>query len=103
MLFRSSSEIIILPYRRITMSAVLSDVVGMAKPCICSELPAFREYTKGRALFFKPGDHEALAGQIILLLENRKLQETMISELRALAKEYDWKNVARSTLRLYKK
>jgi len=99
--FFCTSDIIILPYRRITMSAVLSDVVGISKPCICSKLPAFEEYTKGKALYFEPESHEQLAEQIIRLLTNNKVKHEMINELKKLAREYSWKNVAKLTLDYY--
>ena len=99
--FFYTSEIIILPYRRITMSAVLSDVVGISKPCICSNLPAFKEYTKGKALYFEPESSEELAEQVIKLFTNNELEEKITQDLKKLAQEYDWKNVAKLTLKYY--
>jgi len=99
--FFCDSGIIILPYRRITMSAVLSDVVGFAKPCICSNLPAFREYTKGKALYFEPENSEQLAEQIVRLLTDSKLRLAMSHDLKNLAQEYSWKNVAKLTINCY--
>jgi glycosyltransferase involved in cell wall biosynthesis len=98
----ASSEICILPYARITMSAVLSDVIGFAKPCVLSDLPAFRHYTQDKALYFKPGDHKMLASRIVLLLKRKGLRQKMQQDFAVLAQEYSWKNVARITLNGYR-
>lgn len=96
------SEICILPYRRITMSAILSDVVGYAKPCVMSDLPAFKEYTKSKGMYFKSGDSKSLAEKIIFLLKNKTAQENMRQNFQKLSQEYSWKNVAKITYKQYK-
>ncbi|MFH1510578.1 MAG: glycosyltransferase family 4 protein [Candidatus Woesearchaeota archaeon] len=96
-----NSYIAILPYRRTTMSAVLSDVVGNTLPCIISDLPTFREYTRNKAIYCKPNDHVDLAKKIVLLLKDSQLRKMMANNFKNLVKEYGWTKVASQTLKQY--
>lgn len=88
-----TAKLVVLPYTRITMSAVLSDVLGCATPAILSDLPAFNEFVPG-GIFFKTGDPESLAKAI---WEGYNAPEilTRNSELLAnLSKKYSWESLA---------
>ncbi len=98
-----NTAISLLPYRRVTMSGILSHTISRHVPAILSDLPAFREVMKNKGLFFRVNDYEDLAVKIIYLLKNKKLQKKMSEGFAKLAEDYSWKNIAKETLEAYKK
>ena len=95
------AAISLLPYRRVTMSGILSHTLSRGVPAVLSDLPPFVEVTKGRALYFKNGDYRDLAHKIIELLKDKNLQRQMSKDFMALAKEYAWNRMARLTMKVY--
>lgn len=96
-----TSEILLLPYRRITMSAVASDVLGYAKPAIFSNIPALVDFTDRKAVYFRKGDHKDLARKMAALLKDKKKKQSIQKEFRRLAERNSWKNVAKKHMSLY--
>jgi glycosyltransferase involved in cell wall biosynthesis len=68
---------------------------------VASDLEAFREAAGDAALYFEPGDAEALARAVVKLLEDRSLRETMAARGRERASRYDWRVVAGSYRHAY--
>ena len=99
--FFDKSAISLLPYRRITMSGILSHTLSRGVPAVMSDLSPFIEVTKGKAVYFKSRDHEDLAKKLIGLLKDKALQKMMSSDFIALAKEYSWSRMARVTIEVY--
>lgn len=95
--------LVILPYRRIAMSGILSHAIAYQSPTIMSDLAPFKEYTKNRGVYFRNGDFRNLAFQIEKMLTNTKLQRQQRQLFAQLRKEYSYPNVARQILNLYRK
>jgi len=93
--------IVILPYKRIAMSGILSHAIAYQAPTIMSDLTPFREYTQGRGIYFKVNDHKALADQIKCLLVNKSLQKEQSNLFAKLKREYSYEQIAHKTLKLY--
>jgi glycosyltransferase involved in cell wall biosynthesis len=91
------ADLILLPYRKITMSAVLADAVAYHKPMVASDIPAFREYLGGIVPLAEPGNAEDFADKIRSALHD----EDMVTRLNDLAQSNSWKNVARKTMGCY--
>jgi glycosyltransferase involved in cell wall biosynthesis len=94
------AKLVILPYERITMSAVLSDVIGHGTPCILSNIPAFKEYVP-HGVFFEPKDHKELSARIEELLSNSILRSEQSLYLLSLSIKYSWNNAAREHIDKY--
>lgn len=77
----AQSTFAVLPYRDVTQSGVLARFVASALPAIVSELPGLGEAPEGGTLGFPPGDAEALAERMHLLLGDpeqlRRMREAM--------------------------
>lgn len=97
------AAISLLPYQRITMSGILSHTLSRGVPAIMSDLPAFIEVTKGKAVYFKHGDPIDLAAKTIELLKDKSRQREMSKEFKSLVKEYAWSKMARMTMEFYNK
>ena len=92
----------LLPYRRITMSGILSHTLSRGVPSVMTDLPAFIEVTKGKALYFRNGDYRDLAYKIIRLLKDKGMQQQMSKEFLELTKEYAWSKMAGRTFDVYR-
>ena len=96
-----TGAISLLPYRRITMSGILSHTLSRGVPAVMSDLAAFIEVTKGKGVYFKNDDPLDLATKTVELLKNRSRQREMNIDFRSLVKEYTWSRMARMTLDVY--
>ncbi len=95
------AEICLLPYRRATMSGILSHIISRGVPSVISDLEPFVEVTKKKGIYFKNGDANDLAIKAVHLLKNKKLQDKISKDFRKLANEYSWQNVAKQTFNVY--
>lgn len=95
------SRILLIPYRRTTMSAVASDTISYAKPAIFSDIPALKEFTENKAEYFKNGDYKDLAEKIINLLKNQKKQKDIEDTFKVIRTEKSWKNTAKKHYEMY--
>lgn len=82
----------------------LPAVEAMINNClvISSDIPSLREVTKGKALFFKPGDVEDLS-QLLLTLAKDEQNKYASQKIDAekVAREYSWEKMAKETIAQY--
>lgn len=97
------ASIVLLPYRRIAMSAVLALAVAYRKVTIMSDLQPLREYTKGQGLYFVSGNFHDLAERIQEVAGNKVLRARQKNLFAKLGQEYSQKVIAQRTFDLYKK
>lgn len=97
------ADILTFPYRNISQSGALLLGISFGKPCVCTDIPGFREYlTDAEALFFAQGDIDALAGQIELLLRDHALRIRLgEAAWKAASGRYTWDNIAERYLAVY--
>jgi len=80
------------------------EYMSMGKPVITTNLGVVPEYIKNSGLVYKEGSIEDLRNKIKLLLENKKLRNTLGKNGRKnIIKKYSWKIQAKKTLDVYKK
>ncbi len=101
--YLNTCEMAIMPYRRITMSAVLSDLIAAKIPTVISDLEQLREYTDDKASYVPVDDSRKLAKEIISVL-SQSLKRRQLSEgFEGLARRYSWENVGDFTFQEYKR
>lgn len=98
-----NSDLILLPYRRISQSGALLLALSYHKPIITSDLPSFRETMDGYPddFFFKTESTEALAKILMRYLDGELDETLMCSVIDNLNQKYSWEETAKSTLRAY--
>lgn len=99
------SDIIVLPYRRISQSGVLLLALSTKRIIITSNLPTFMETLDeyDQSLFFESENPKSLANLIEKYL-NEKIDRTVVLDnLSVLEKKYSWDNSASLTVNLYRK
>lgn len=97
------SDIILLPYRRISQSGVLLLAIGTKRHIITSDLPTFRETLKGynEDMFFESDNAKSLAALICRYVNDEINREQALKSLDALSKLYSWEESAKSTINIY--
>ncbi len=94
------ADFIVLPYRFIEQSAVLTEVWGHGKIPICSDLAAFREEIgESYGALFSAGSAEALRATILDLLSDPKRQQKILYNIQRLVKKRGFAASAKELVR----
>ena len=103
-LFQSTS-ILVLPYDSATgSSGPAHQACEFGVPIVCADIDDFREMAAGEDMairFYKRGDAEELAEELIAILESPELQRTMAEHNFAAGKEMTMTNVVKGYLRWF--
>jgi glycosyltransferase involved in cell wall biosynthesis len=97
------ADILTFPYRNISQSGAMMLGLTFGKPCVCTDIPGFREYADDHeALFFRRGDSNMLAAKIESLLRDHNLRQRLGEAAWSAANgRYRWECVAGHYLRAY--
>ena len=84
---------------------VLTRAFARATPVVASDIDGYREVAAGgSALLVPPGDPDALAAELVRLLEDEPRRRQLAARARALAEErYDWKLIAPQLTAVYER
>lgn len=97
------SDLILLPYRKISQSGALLLSLSYKKPILTSRLPSFVETMKGYPsdYFFEPDDPNSLAEKIIDYINGKIDTDKMCIVIEKLNLIYSWEESANMTLDSY--
>jgi glycosyltransferase involved in cell wall biosynthesis len=85
-----------LPYRRIDMSGIAASALACGTPLVLSDVGGLAEYVGRGGVTVPPGDHEALARELVAVLSDRQRLQQLAAEARqAIADVYSWDAIAR--------
>lgn len=99
-LFRQA-DIILLPYKRITMSAILTDAIAYHKPVIASDIPSFRESLSGKCPLVNPDDVQDMTDKIDALVKDESARKDISDKFAIMAQLNSFKNLSRRLLKEY--
>lgn len=77
------------------------EALARGVPVVASDIAAHREVAGDAALYSLPDDPEALAAQILRLLDDTGLRDSLAASSRDRAAAFGWGETARRTLRVY--
>ena len=77
------------------------EAMATGLPCILSDLPVFKENFASAAIFFKVGDAEDLAKQILKLLSNPIECMELGKRGQLFAKKFSWEAVAKKEMKVF--
>lgn len=103
-LYYSSSDVVVLPYRKIYQSGVLLMAMSYGLPAIASNLPGMAEVIAHgeNGLLFENGNSDDLAKKIVEALSDEKRRLAMgASALSLMQREYSWNSIAEETKAIY--
>ena len=100
----SESDIIFLPYRRISQSGVLLLAIATKRLIATSNLPTFKETLKGYSdeMFFESEKPQSLASLICKYVNDEINRDKVLNTLESLEELYSWKESAKKTIIIYK-
>lgn len=100
----SESDIIILPYRRISQSGVLLLAIATKRLIVTSNLPTFKETLKGYndEMFFESEKPQSLASLISKYVKGELDRDNVLRILESLEELYSWGESAKKTINIYK-
>ncbi len=83
-------------------SLTIMEALSSGLPVVCSDIPAFREVTRGNAVFVRPGEPIELARAIESLLDSPDLLRILSTRSRAVAEKcYSWNRTFEETEQTY--
>lgn len=99
------SDLILLPYRKISQSGVLLLALSFRKPILTSDLPSFKETLEGYPddYFFKSDDPQSLSMILEKFVDGKIDVGLQMKIIEKLNKKYSWEETAKSTLNAYYK
>lgn len=97
------SDLILLPYRKISQSGVLLLALSFRKPILTSDLPSFKETLEGYPdeYFFKSEDPKSLSKLLENFVDGKIDVELQMGIIEKLNIKYSWAETAKSTLNAY--
>jgi glycosyltransferase involved in cell wall biosynthesis len=106
-LYFLAADIVVLPYLRVYQSGVLHVAYAFSRPVVASAVGSLVDDVRdGRSgLLVPPGDSQALAEALCVLLRDDAARRRMGSYARRMADEnqYSWRQTAKDTLAVYKR
>ena len=98
-----ASDLILLPYRKISQSGALLLAMSYKKPILTSNLPSFKETLEGYPdnYFFEANSAQSLAKILIKYLDG-EINKLILKEIiEVLNNKYSWDQTAKATIRAY--
>ena len=98
------SDLIVLPYRKISQSGVLLLALSYRKPIITSNLDSFKETLEGYPsdYFFEKENPASLAIMLRRFIDDELDTEVMKGAIEKLVDKYSWESSASATIETYK-
>ena len=100
----ASSNLVVLPYKRISQSGVLMMSCSYGKAVLCSNLKPFLEVLEDNStgFFFESENPNSLANKVIEIFEDEQfLTEVSKSSFELISTKYSWKNIGEMLDRQY--
>lgn len=96
------SNLFVLPSFSEALSYTILDAFVFSKPVVSTLIPCIQDYLRGSTLLVQPGDSEALAEAVILLLNEKKLAEELGAKGRRLVEtHFSWDIAVNKMLETY--
>jgi len=97
------SDIVVIPSLIEAISLSALEAMACKKPIVASAVGGLLEIIKDQCngVLVKPADSEALAGAILLILNNKELASGYAENAYLTAKKFSWSTVAERTLDVY--
>ena len=102
--YYASSDLVILPYKRIYQSGVLMMSLSFEKAVLVSDLEPLTDLVKDNdtGFVFKSEDHYSLSTKLnIILSDKNNLEKVRKSGLKLVKTKYDWLEIGKQTKKSY--
>jgi phosphatidylinositol alpha-mannosyltransferase len=101
--YYANSAVYACPTKKASFGITLLEAMACSTPIVCSDILGFRDVVMhGREALMVPcGDRDALANNLVRLLDDERLRERLGKTGRARSLEYDWRHVTSAVLDVY--
>jgi len=99
----SHAGLFVLPSYYEGLPIVLLEAMSYGLSCVVSDIPANREVALADGRYFKAGDIAGMSAKIREYAEKPMSEEEKSRQIQVIREKYDWDNIARETLEVYKK
>ena len=105
-MYENSCDLFVIPSREEGFGVAAAEAMACGKPVVGTTAGGLKETIKHgvTGLLVEPDNFEQLANSIIKILKDKKLSEKLSKNaLEKIEKDYNWMNIAKETIQLYKK
>lgn len=97
------ADLVVFPYQKVSQSGALYLAMTFGKPCLCSDLPGFREaLPDGDEAFVDTADSSAFAARLTQLMASPAALAGLQAMVAACAlRGFNWQQIAHQTWQLY--
>jgi len=99
----SHAGLFVLSFYHEGLPIVMLEAMSYGLSCIASDIPANKEVGLSNQRFFKAGDVDELAKKIKEFINKPLSDDEKEKQIHMVSKKYNWENIAKETLRVYKK
>lgn len=94
-----NSDVVIVPYHQIYQSGVAVTAASLGRAIIASDLPGMRSTLGHAAVFFEPGDANALAKAMAKLADSAEMRANLADSARQhVSRDFSWRNAAKKLI-----
>jgi glycosyltransferase involved in cell wall biosynthesis len=97
----AGASLLVMPSRAEGFGLPVLEAMSLGVPVVTSDDPAMREVGGGATQLFPVGDPAALCAAITRVLSDAPLRAQMVEAGRSRARDYDWRDSARTMWGLY--
>ena len=98
----SGASALVLPSFYEGFGLTILEAMACGTPVVCSNAPALRELGGNSAVYFDPRDAESIAEALLVRLDDTELRRRHIADGLSRSTLYRWRNVADSTVAVYR-
>jgi glycosyltransferase involved in cell wall biosynthesis len=103
MAYVKASKIVLYPSLSDSFPMVVLESLACGLPVVAYDIPALRlNYGDVPAVRLFPKDFKLIAEEVISLIEDQKLRESLGDDARSFVQKYTWENVIKAELHAYK-
>ena len=99
----SHATLFVLPSYYEGLPIALLEAMSYGLPCIASDIPGNRSVGLRGERYFRAGDVDALCKKLVESVEYPMIEEEKNTQRSRVAREYDWRRIALSTVEIYNK
>lgn len=99
----AEAQIFVYPSKYESFGLPVLEAMSAGVPCVCTDIPAFRELYGEAVIYAAPDSPAELADGIQRLLADQSLQTRLAARGRDQAAQYTWRKCAADTLAVYRR